>query len=91
MYLAFCSFQTQITDLLFKKLGEVEIYLSNKIIGKENEIHQYVITIKEQEDIIQESVNHLRLIDPNWVLQHAAMRNEILHGLSAQKHIFLIA
>jgi hypothetical protein len=38
MNLAFGSFQTQLTELLFKRLGEFEICLSNKVIGKENEI-----------------------------------------------------
>jgi hypothetical protein len=83
--LAFGSFQTQITEILFKKLGDFEICLCNKIIGKENEIQQCVITIKEQEDTIQESMNQLSLIDQNWVLQHAALREDIMHGLSAQR------
>jgi hypothetical protein len=71
--------------LLFKKLGEFEICLSNKIIGKENEIQQCIITIKEQEDIIQDAMKQLSLIDQNWVLQHAALREDIMHGLSAQR------
>jgi hypothetical protein len=30
-------------------------------------------------------MNQLNLIDQNWVLQHAALRNGIMHGLSAQR------
>jgi hypothetical protein len=70
--------------MLFKKMGEFEICLSNRIIGKENEIQQCVVTIKEQEDLIQDAMNQLKLIDQNWVFQHAMLREDIMHGLSAQ-------
>jgi hypothetical protein len=68
-----------------KKFGEFEICFSNKIIGKENEIQQCVITIKEQEDLIQDAMKQLNLIDQNWVFQHAMLREDIMHGLSAQR------
>jgi hypothetical protein len=83
--LAFGSFQTQLTEMLFKNLGEFEICLSNKIIGKENEIQQCVTTIKEQEDLIQDAMKQLNLIDQNWVLQHPMLREDIMHGLSEQR------
>jgi hypothetical protein len=83
--LAFGSFQTQLTENLFKRFGDFEIFLRDKIIGKENEIQQCVVTIKEQEDLIQEAMKQLSLIDQNWVLQHAMLKEDIMHGLSAQR------
>jgi hypothetical protein len=70
---------------LFKRIGEFEICRSDKKIVKENEIQQCVVTIKEQEDLIQAAMKQLNLIDQNWVLQHAMLREEIMHSLSAQR------
>jgi hypothetical protein len=85
MNLAFGSLQTQLTELLFKRLSELEICLSSNIIGGKNEIQECIATIKEQEDVILSSLNQLNLIEQNWMLHHAALRDTIFHGFSAQK------